>query len=136
MTEETKQTNFEHWCLVELMGHQRVAGRVTEENLFGTVLMRVDIPATKNGRPGYTKYYGPSAIYAITPIEQEAAEALANIYDVRPVEEWRLRSLLPENTNRLEMDGDDLADSDDEDDFEYAEDEAFEYEEAGTEDED
>lgn len=96
MNSTAETTKFDHWCLVELMGHQRVAGKVTEENLFGAALMRVDIPEIGDGRPGYTKYYGASAIYAITPVEERLARAMAKSFDTRPVEEWRLKRLLPE----------------------------------------
>jgi hypothetical protein len=88
------QPAFEHWCVVELMGHQRIAGKVTEQNLFGTALMRVDVPEI-DGRDGFTKFYGATAIYAVTPVEEAVARAIAKSIDTRPVEEWQLRALLP-----------------------------------------
>lgn len=33
------------WAIVELMGHVRLAGRLTEEEKFGTKMGRLDIPA-------------------------------------------------------------------------------------------
>src|SRR5687768_8629685 len=32
------------WAIVELMGHVRLAGRLTEEEKFGTKMGRLDIP--------------------------------------------------------------------------------------------
>lgn len=110
MTETSNtQPAFEHWCIVELMGHQRIAGKVTEQNLFGSALMRVDVPEI-DGRAGFTKFYGATAIYAVTPVEERVAVALAKSFDVRPVDEWQLRALLPKPPQPLmpeEDDGDD-----------------------------
>lgn len=118
-TDSSKELTFDHWCIVELMGHQRIAGKVTEQNVFGTALMRVDVPEVE-GRPGFTKFYGASAIYAVTPVEEQVVRALAQAYDVRPVEEWRLRHLLPEpERTRLTDPIDDDYDGDEEYENEY-----------------
>jgi len=95
MTEAQAATEqkFEHWCVVELMGHQRIAGLVTEQNVFGSALMRVDVPEVE-GRPAFTKLYGASAIYAVTPVEERIARAVAKSCEVRPVETWQLERLL------------------------------------------
>ena len=62
------------WALVELFGHQRIVGHVSEQS-FGTgVLFRVDVPdLIKDGkkvRDGFTRYIGLAAIYSITPISE------------------------------------------------------------------
>jgi hypothetical protein len=93
--ETARELKFDHWCIVELMGHQRIAGRVTEVNLFGSALMRVDVPEV-DGAPGFSKFFGAGAIYAITPVEEKIARAMAKSFDQRPVVEWELRRLLPE----------------------------------------
>lgn len=36
---------FESWCIVELFGHQRIAGLVTEQTIGGCNFVRVDVPA-------------------------------------------------------------------------------------------
>lgn len=97
--EETKQGAFEGWAVLEIFGHQRYAGYVTTDAFGQAVLFRVDVPplpererTTKcyeyvdgKGVPpgstvkeaavqGYTKYFGPGAIYAMTPCSQEVAE--------------------------------------------------------------
>lgn len=112
MTQATQETPFAHWCVVELMGHQRIAGMVTEANLFGSALMRVDVPALETQhRPGFTKYYGASAIYAITPVEEEIARAVAEAYDNRPIEEWRLQRLLTPLEDEASSEGADFVDT-------------------------
>jgi hypothetical protein len=35
VTEQTEK--FDSWCLIELFGHQRIAGRVTETTIAGGV---------------------------------------------------------------------------------------------------
>jgi hypothetical protein len=35
---------FDSWCVLELMGHVRMAGRVTEEERFGVKMGRIDVP--------------------------------------------------------------------------------------------
>ncbi len=101
-TAETKAVKFDHWCIVELMGHQKIAGKVTEENLFGTALMRVDVPGIE-GMPAFTKYYGASAIYAVTPVEERVARAVASSLDTRPVQTWQLQKLLSEPERLTEV---------------------------------
>jgi hypothetical protein len=74
--EATKQT-FEKWAVVEVMGHLQLAGKVSEENLFGTVLMRVDVPDETQADGFYTRYFGGSSIYSLTPCTEEVARAVA-----------------------------------------------------------
>jgi hypothetical protein len=83
---------FESHAIVELMGHQTIAGKVTEETLFGVAMMRVDVPETKNVA-AFTRYYGASSIYCIRPTTEEIAKAAAEKFEERPVQNW----LLPTN---------------------------------------
>jgi hypothetical protein len=80
---------FDSWAIVELMGHQRIAGRVTEQAVFGTSLMRIDVPDTPK-KSGFTKFYGSSAIYAITPVDEQTARAAAAYIDVEPIREYEI----------------------------------------------
>lgn len=84
---------FDQWALVEVMGHQRIAGRVTEAEIGGCKFVRVDVPETQTGQ-ALTKYLGPSAIYAITPITEETARAFAAQCDPEPVNVWSARGLV------------------------------------------
>jgi hypothetical protein len=61
---------FESWAVVELFGHQRIAGKVTEATIGGCSFLRVDVPKTEK-RQAYTKYFGNGAIYAMTPCDEE-----------------------------------------------------------------
>jgi DNA polymerase III epsilon subunit-like protein len=90
----TEKTTFEGWCIVELMGHNQIAGKVSEKTMAGTTLLRVDVPTTDK-RPAYTKFFGGAAIYAITPVEQSVAVAMAEALNEPPIQEWRLRTVEP-----------------------------------------
>ena len=35
---------FEEWAVLELMGHRRLAGKVTEATIGGGAFLRIDIP--------------------------------------------------------------------------------------------
>lgn len=72
-----EKSKFDHWCIVELFGHQKVAGHCTEENIAGTNFLRVDIPETSK-QPAFTKYYGSAAIYAINPVDETTASCRSN----------------------------------------------------------
>jgi DNA polymerase-3 subunit epsilon len=81
---------FDQWCIVELFGHNQIAGRVTEQSIGGLSFVRVDVPQTTKRDP-FTKFYGGGAIYAITPAEQSVVQAMAEGLDTVPIETWRLK---------------------------------------------
>lgn len=61
------------WAIVELMGHSRTAGRISQPGNFGGML-RVDVPIEDGFR---TEFYGVSAIYSIRLVSEEIARAYA-----------------------------------------------------------
>ena len=73
MSTETK--TFDEWAIVDLFGHSRIVGRVTEATLAGGAFVRVDVPGF-NGRPPFTRFFGPSAIYSLSPVTEEIALGL------------------------------------------------------------
>lgn len=107
---EQPQSSFEGWAILEIFGHQRYAGYVTTQAFGQAVLFRVDVPllgererVTKHGEyasggyvppgatvkdeaiQGYTKFFGPGAIYAMTPCTQDAAEKALAAMQTRKV---------------------------------------------------
>lgn len=72
---------FEQWCVVEIMGHKRFAGLVTEQSVGGTSFVRIDIPevTTTGGQklPAFTKLFGAASIYCLSPCTEETARAFA-----------------------------------------------------------
>lgn len=93
------ETTFEQWAVLELMGHGRIAGLVREVNVAGAGFLRVDVPDGK-GEVRFSKFYSPSAVYAINPVEKEIAVAVASHLDAAPVTRYELRQLLPPESPR------------------------------------
>jgi len=94
---------FEFWCIVELFGHQKIAGKCTEENIAGTNMLRVDVPATKK-QPAFTKFYGSAAIYAINPVDEATATLAAESLEVAQITTWQAESFIEKfNNNKKEL---------------------------------
>lgn len=86
---EEERAAFAEWAIVELMGHVRIAGRVSEERLFGAALGRIDIPTDDAG--GFvTQYFGGGSVYRITPVSEELARSVARANRPEPVRRWEL----------------------------------------------
>lgn len=82
MADETKDHG---WCVIELMGHRRLTGRVSEEQIAGAAFLRLDVPSD----PPVTQFYSPSAVYCITPTTEDVArKAMAR---PEPVSRWELQ---------------------------------------------
>ena len=75
---------FEFWAIVEIFGHTTIAGYVSQGP---GELIRIDVPEC-NGQPKFTKFYGPKAIYGITPTTEEICKKAAEKLSVRPVSLW------------------------------------------------
>jgi len=80
----TNTNTFDQFCIVELFGHQKIAGRVTEQVIGGQGFIRVDVPNTKRNE-GFTRMYGAGAIYSITPVSEEIANLAAESIWAEPV---------------------------------------------------
>jgi hypothetical protein len=89
--QETRE-QFQEWAVVELMGHQRMAGLLTEATLAGGAFFRIDIPE-HNGRPAFTRFLSPGAIYAINPVSEEIARGIAANCGFAPVNRYELPRL-------------------------------------------
>lgn len=83
------QEKFEHWMIVELMGHNIIAGFVSEQTIGGSAFIRVDVPKTDSAEP-FTKFFNSSAIYAMTPTTEEIATAATNKLATRPISPYVL----------------------------------------------
>lgn len=92
---------FDLWCIVELFGHQKIAGRCTEQNVAGTNMLRVDVPQTKN-RTGFTRFLSSGAIYAINPVSEEVARSMAENYNVAPVSVYDVSELVNQKIKLIE----------------------------------
>lgn len=67
---------FDQWCILEIMGHQRFAGRVSEITIAGFGMLRLDVPQTPS-QPAFTRIFIGASVYAISPVTEETARLLA-----------------------------------------------------------
>jgi hypothetical protein len=80
---------FESWAIVELFGHQQTAGKVTEQTIGGQGFVRVDVP-TVGTNQGFTRFFGPGAIYSIIPTEEKVVNAFLLRNFSSPINPWLL----------------------------------------------
>lgn len=95
----TDKESFDQWAVVDVMGHQRYVGRVTEQVIAGTGFVRVDVPTVvRSGRelPGWTKLIGTNSIYAISPVTEEIAKAMVAERNDAPISPYDLPKLTAE----------------------------------------
>lgn len=104
----------EVWAICELMGHVRVAGRLSEEEKFGAKMGRLDIPTEKpcdacagDGfvaflestpcpackgakveRGFITQYFGGGSVYRISIVTEAAARHAAKGTNPAPISAW------------------------------------------------
>jgi hypothetical protein len=101
---------FETWGLLELFGHQRLAGLLSEQTIGGCHFIRIDVPQIGD-LPGYSRFFTNGAIYGMTPTTEEVARGLATQLRARPIQAYDLPRLQSSSGQR------DLDPDFDEDDF-------------------
>lgn len=97
---------FEGWAFLELMGHRRLAGYLTEVTLAGSAFVRIDVPDPDGGdQARATQFYAPGAVYCITPTTEELALQFSRKAQPAPVSRWEL-----ERPKTIDVDGTDYGD--------------------------
>lgn len=81
---------FDEWCILEIMGHQRFAGRVTEQSLGGASFVRIDVPECPPDKPAFSKLFGAGSIYAISPVTEKVARLAAQQFRKEPLSVYDL----------------------------------------------
>lgn len=99
------------WAIIELFGHQRIAGAVSEQTFGGSSLVRVDVPVVeiedrrfdreqdkwvpfRRTIPAHTRSFGPGAIYSINWCDEPAARVAAAGILHKPISDYTLRESL------------------------------------------
>ena len=80
---------FSSWAIVDLMGHTRLAGYVTEREIAGAGLLQIDVPQCGE-RPAFSRFVAPTALYSMTPVSEEVARQLASTIGAQPITVWDL----------------------------------------------
>lgn len=89
MTESETNPDFREWVMLELMGHRRLFGLLTEQEIAGGKFLRIEIPNCKTG-PSMTQFYSPSAVYAITPMAENFCRKMAAGNHPAPISRYEL----------------------------------------------
>lgn len=83
---------FDEWCVLDLFGRVKTAGRVTVAVIGPASLLRVDVPDVDGYR---TEFYGAGAIYSMRPVSEEIARAYVQTQRTSPpVNRYEVSSLL------------------------------------------
>ncbi len=110
-SEPATPNGFDEWCIVELLGHRRLAGRLTEVQIAGAGFLRLDIPA-HGGDPARTQLIQPGSVYALHPVDEATARRAASSWRPAPVQRWELPAApvaaQPGHDDDEDLDGDDL----------------------------
>ena len=99
------------WACVELMGHVKLAGRLTEEEKFGAKLGRLDIPQEDGSF--VTQFFGGSSVYRITLVTEDVARVIARKSRPEPVHPWDFPKQLAAGERQTPISGHSLPDDDD-----------------------
>ena len=86
-----ENTKFEEWAILELMGHRRLAGKITDAVIGGGAFLRIDIPMDDD--KWTSQYYSPQSVYCISPVSEERARMVAKNNQPAPVHRWEFPQL-------------------------------------------
>jgi hypothetical protein len=92
VTNEVEDVAFREWAIVELMGHRRYAGLISEATIGGGSFLRLDVYTEPGGNdlPKVTQFYAPGAVYCITPVAEDVARKVAADSQPTPVTRYEL----------------------------------------------
>ena len=97
------------WAIVELFGHARIAGTISEQAFGGAALVRVDVPEVRyteetyiDGEPAsterciaaHTRSFGAASIYSINWCDEATALLAAHSMRHEPLRPYSLRNVL------------------------------------------
>ena len=126
MSNDQSNATFDEWAVVDVTGHQRYVGRVTEQVIAGEGFVRVDVPKVGE-QPKWSKIVGTKSIYSITPVSEAVAKAMAEKLMKSPVSVYDVPAgFMADLRRKLTVDGYEI----DDDDLECA----IEYVDYGTDD--
>lgn len=90
---ETDNETFEGFAVLELMGHRRLVGFVTEQIVAGHGFLRIDVPSLIEGEPPTaTQFYSPTSVYCLTPTTEAMVRRELEARQPRPVARYGLPS--------------------------------------------
>jgi hypothetical protein len=81
----------QQWAIVDLFGHTRVAGKISEHTIGGETFVRLDVP---RGDGFTTELYGKGAIYSIKFVDEPIARESARRVDSVPVAAYTMADVV------------------------------------------
>lgn len=78
-----EKEKLEQFAVVEMMGHRKIVGKITESDIGTGSLLKVTVLG-KNGTPERTEYIGVASIYCLTIVDEEVAVLSAKSYTPEP----------------------------------------------------
>jgi hypothetical protein len=97
---------FAAWAILEILGHRRLGGYVSETTLAGGAFLRIDVPGDADGEVHSTQFYSPGSVYCLTPCSEEAAKIVARGSRPEPVHQWELPRPKGQNGEDIEAEQD------------------------------
>lgn len=97
------------WAILELFGHARIAGAISEQAFGGAALVRVDVPEVRYTEesyidglrtpsegiiPAHTRSFGAASIYSINWCDEASALLAAHSIRHQPVRPYSMRNVL------------------------------------------
>ena len=102
---------FHAWARAELMGRRSYWGLVSEQQVAGMALLRVEAFKLGASEPHDTVLFPPASVYCLTPCSEEHARLMVTPYMERP-EQHRELEPSPWHAMDVDVDADDFADAD------------------------
>jgi hypothetical protein len=91
---------FQDWAFVELMGHNKIAGHVTEYKFGNQSMIRIDVPQIDD-MPKFSKIFNVSAVYAITPLSEQDATDYARKIKAKPLDVFDMNDIFQTKIKEL-----------------------------------
>lgn len=88
MSTEQNQS-FDQWAILEVLGHQKYAGKVSSQSIAGASMLLLEVPEVKNEEvtlPAFQKFFNTSSIYCVTPVSEDYAMRMAEQLSKHPIE--------------------------------------------------
>lgn len=80
-------------AIIELFGHGKMAGHVSEHVIGSSAFIRVEVPKTDR-QEAFSRLLHPNSIYALNPCTEDVMMAMANSYNYTPITAWDLPDVL------------------------------------------
>lgn len=96
-------------AIVELFGHRRIAGFVSETQIAGAAFLSVEVPSLDN-KDGFSRYYSANAIYCINPVSEDVMNDAVRSFGLLPVDSSVYNPLRSDELRRTILYGGDTYD--------------------------